>query len=120
MRLQELPQYLEIDLQEALENRFMESEKLYIRFLRKLPASQDFQAMTASAAAADWQETLRKAHNLKGVCANLGLTGLSKSFAGIVSLLRSENFTGTQVREKIAALAPVWEQTLAYINALEE
>ena len=36
MHLQELPQYVAIDIQEALEERFMESEAMYVRFLRKL------------------------------------------------------------------------------------
>lgn len=32
VHLQELPQYVAIDIQEALEERFMESEAMYVRF----------------------------------------------------------------------------------------
>ena len=41
MRLQDLPKFIEINIDEALEERFMESEELYIRFLRKLEAAND-------------------------------------------------------------------------------
>ena len=45
MHLQELPQYVAIDIQEALEERFMESEAMYVRFLRKLLTSDDYKLM---------------------------------------------------------------------------
>ena len=75
MHLQELPQYVAIDIQEALEERFMESEAMYVRFLRKLLTTDDYRLMEEAAAAENWQEVLRYAHNLKGVCATLGLAG---------------------------------------------
>ena len=71
MHLQELPQYVAIDIQEALEERFMESEAMYVRFLRKLLTTDDYRLMEEAAAAENWQEVLRYAHNLKGVC-NVG------------------------------------------------
>ena len=93
MHLQELPQYVAIDIQEALEERFMESEAMYVRFLRKLLTSDDYKLMEEAAEAGNLQEVLRYAHNLKGVCATLGLTGLQAQFADIVSLLRSGDYT---------------------------
>ena len=45
MHLQELPQYVAIDIQEALEERFMESEAMYVRFLRKLLTTDDYRLM---------------------------------------------------------------------------
>lgn len=119
MKLQELPQYIVIDVQNSLEERFMDSEELYARFLRKLPASADFAALQARVAAGDWPEALRLAHNLKGVCANLGLTVMSAAFAGLVQLLRSESFAPQQARECLAAIEPEWEKTLSYIKKLD-
>lgn len=49
MHLQELPQYVAIDIQEALEERFMESEAMYVRFLRKLLTSDDYKLMEEAA-----------------------------------------------------------------------
>mgnify|MGYP000724323535 CR=1 FL=1 len=79
MRLQELPQYVAIDIKEALEERFMDSEAMYVRFLRKLLTTDDYKLMEEAAEAGNWQEVLRYAHNLKGVCATLGLTGCRRS-----------------------------------------
>ena len=45
MQLRELAEYLPINIDEALEERFMESEKLYIRFLRKLLVSEEFNTL---------------------------------------------------------------------------
>lgn len=119
MNLQELPQYVDIDVAGSLEERFMGSEELYVRFLRKLLATADFAALQERAAAEDWPETLRRAHNLKGVCANLGLKDLSAAFAGLVQLLRSEGFLPQQAQSQLAAIVPQWERTLRYIGELE-
>jgi HPt (histidine-containing phosphotransfer) domain-containing protein len=119
VHLQELPQYVAIDIQEALEERFMESEAMYVRFLRKLLTSDDYQLMEEAAEAGNLQEVLRYAHNLKGVCATLGLTGLQAQFADIVSLLRSGDYTLPQLQAKLAAVKNDWQRTLQYIEQLE-
>lgn len=119
MRLQELPQYVAIDIQEALEERFMESEAMYVRFLRKLLTTDDYRLMEEAETAGNRQEVLRYAHNLKGVCATLGLTGLQARFADIVSLLRSEEYTVAQLQEKLSDVRIEWQRTLQYIEQLE-
>ena len=119
MHLQELPQYVAIDIQEALEERFMESEATYVRFLRKLLTTDDYKLMEEAAETGNWQEVLRYAHNLKGVCATLGLTGLQAQFADIVNVLRSEEYTMPQLQEKLAAVKNDWQCTLQYIEKLE-
>ena len=81
MRLKDLSQYIEIDIDEALEERFMDSEELYVRFLRKLAASNDLAVVEDFVAQQNWPEALRKAHNLKGVCGSLGLTKLQEQLA---------------------------------------
>ena len=110
MHLQELPQYVAIDIQEALEERFMESEAMYVRFLRKLLTTDDYRLMEEVAAAENWQE---------GVCATLGLTGLQAQFADIVSMLRSEGYTVPQLQAKLVAVKNDWQRTLQYIEQLE-
>lgn len=119
MHLQELPQYVAIDIQEALEERFMESEAMYVRFLRKLLTTDDYRMMQEAAEAGNWQEVLRYAHNLKGVCATLGLTSLQAQFADIVSLLRSGDYTMPQLQAKLVAVKNDWQRTLQYIEELE-
>lgn len=119
MNLQELPRYISIDVAGSLEDRFMGSEELYVRFLRKLLTTADFAALQERTAAGDWQEALRRAHNLKGVCANLGLTDLSAAFAGLVQLLRSDGFQPQQAQSQLAAIVPQWKKTLRYIGELD-
>ena len=97
MKLCDLNKYIEIDIAEALEERFMESEELYVRFLKKLEAANDLAVVEGFVAEENWPEALRKAHNLKGVCASLGLTRLTAQLAELVKLLRSDGFTKEQV-----------------------
>lgn len=88
-------------------------------FLRKLLTSDDYQLMEEAAEAGNLQEVLRYAHNLKGVCATLGLTGLQAQFADIVSSLRSGDYTLPQLQAKLVAVKNDWQRTLQYIEQLE-
>ena len=120
MKLRDLSQYIEIDIDEALEERFMDSEELYVRFLKKLEAANDLAAVADFAVQQNWPEVLRKAHNLKGVCGSLGLIRLQEQLAQLVKLLRSVGFTQKQVAAQLAEISPEWERTLACIRQLEE
>lgn len=120
MRLTELPQYLNIDVRSCLEERFMNSEELYLRFLRKLLTAQEFKLLEQATAANNWQEAERLAHNLKGVCANLGLTVLQVDFSSLVVLLRCENIEAQQVRQLLEQARLDWYKTLAFIKKLED
>lgn len=120
MQLQDLSQYIEINIAEALEERFMESEELYVRFLKKLEAANDFAVVEGFVVEQNWPEALRKAHNLKGVCGSLGLTKLQAQLAALVKLLRSECFTQAQVQAELNAMRPEWERTINCIRQLED
>ena len=120
MRLKDLSQYIDIDIAEALEERFMDSEELYVRFLRKLEAANDLAVVQGFVTEGNWQEALRKAHNLKGVCGSLGLTKLQGQLAALVKLLRSEGFTAEQVAAQLENIRPEWDKTLACIRKLED
>ena len=120
MHLYDLKKYLDIDIAESMEERFMDEEALYLRFLRKLLATQDFALLEQCVAAANWPEALRKAHNLKGVCANLGLNTLSGRFAALVKLLRSETYTAAQVQDALEAARSEWGNTLQYIEQVQD
>ena len=98
----------------------MDSEDLYVRFLKKLEAANDLAAVADFAAQQNWPEVLRKAHNLKGVCGSLGLIRLQEQLAQLVKLLRSAGFTPEQVAVQLAEIKPEWERTLACIRQLED
>ncbi len=120
MRLQELSRYIDINIAAGLEERFMGSEELYVRFLRKLAASQEMAQLQAAVAAEDWQEALRLAHNLKGVCATLELYRLAATFEAVVMLLRGEVFAPKDVKALLLAVEYEWDKTVKYINKLQE
>ncbi len=120
MILDDLPNYIDINIAKGLEERFMGSEALYVRFLRKLAASQEFAQLQVAVQAANWQEALRLAHNLKGVCATLELGILSATFAAIVTLLRSDSFAPQDVQQQLVAAQGEWDKTLACIEKLQE
>lgn len=97
----------------------MDSEELYVRFLKKLEAANDLVVVENFVAEQNWPEALRKAHNLKGVCGSLGLTKLQGQLAALVKLLRSEGFTAEQVAGQLHVIRPEWERTLDCIHQLE-
>lgn len=119
MKLMDLPAVLDIDVQGSLEERFMESEALYVRFLRKLLADTNVAELQKAFAEENWDEVLRKAHNLKGVCANLGLNSLSGNFAAIVAELRSGCHTAQGIAPLLQRAVVEWNKTTAYIGQLE-
>ncbi len=118
MKLRELQKFINIAIAESLEERFMDSEELYVRFLHKLEAADELAAVEQLIKQENWQEALRRAHNLKGVCGSLGLLTLQEKLAELVKLLRSEGFTKAQAQDMLAAIKPEWEKTLACIRAL--
>lgn len=119
MQLEALPMYLEVNIEEALEERFMGSKTLYIRFLRKLLISEDFVKLQQAIKIKNTEEVLRLAHNLKGVCSNLALEKLTSDFAAVVNLLRQDNFTYDQLDKLIREVQSEWEKTLLCIGELE-
>lgn len=119
MQLKELPSFLEIDIKSSLEDRFMESEALYVRFLKKLLNDTNVVELKQAVDAEDWENAMRKAHNLKGVCANLGLTKLSRDFAAIVAELRSDAYTAQSVGSLLEKALIEWEKTINYIRQLD-
>ena len=58
-----------VDVDEALE-RFMGSEAMLSRFLKKFPADQGFATLTAALEAGDHEGAVNAAHTLKGLCGN--------------------------------------------------
>lgn len=118
MRLWDLPRYIPIQVAESLSDRFMDSEELYVRFLKKLKR-QAFAELKEAASKGDWQLAGEKAHNLKGVTANLGLVRLWELFASLVNLIRGKSFSEREAAALLEVLEAEWEKTLACIDRLD-
>lgn len=73
-------------------------------------------ALENALAAADYEEAFRAAHNLKGVCQNLGLARLAESSSALCETMRD----GRPVVDITPFLEHVREDYRATIQALEE
>lgn len=67
-------------------------------------------------AASDYEEAFRAAHNLKGVCQNLGITRLAESSSELCETMRN----GRPVVDITPLLEKVREDYKITIEALEE
>lgn len=99
-----------VDVDEALE-RFMGSEAMLSRFLKKFPADQGFATLTAALEAGDHEGAVNAAHTLKGLCGNLSIKPLFTGFDRQVALMRAGDWD--------AAAAMVPQLTEDYNRALE-
>lgn len=94
------------------------TEKLVKKFLYKFADTRDMEELKASLAAGDCSTAFRMAHNLKGVCANLGITRLSASSSELCEELRDGNYTD-RVEPLLAAVTADYEETIAAIKRLQ-
>lgn len=78
-----------IDVGSALE-RFMGSDALLERFLKKFVEDANYGALKAALDAGDREGAITASHSLKGVCGNLSMTELFDLFTRQVQLLREE------------------------------
>ncbi|MCR5490564.1 MAG: Hpt domain-containing protein [Bacilli bacterium] len=70
--------------------RCVNKESLYLRLVKTVPAHDGFSKLKEAIAANDLEAGFQAAHGLKGVCANLALTPISKPVEAITELLRAK------------------------------
>ena len=121
MTLQEL--YAEIggDYDQAI--RVLRVEKLLDKHIRKLTKNGVVEQLLAAGKDMDPTQLFETAHAAKGVCANLGLVKLSSAASEIAEEYRPGNprrFTDDEVKEKLAAIAALYQKTADGIQAYEE
>lgn len=66
------------------------SEKLILKFVRRMPEEPTFQMLKDSMESGNIAEAFRAAHTIKGVCLNLGLDALGKSSGDLTEMLRPD------------------------------
>ena len=85
------------------------------RFAIKFLNDPSFQDLTDGLAAQDGEKAFRAAHTLKGVCLNLGFTGLYKVSAELTEVLR-----GRETAESDALYQQVREQYTILTDAIKK
>lgn len=68
--------------------RLMKEERI-VRFLGKFKEDNMLDSLETSVANEAWEEVFRAAHNLKGVCQNLGITRLADSSSELCETVRN-------------------------------
>ena len=93
MNIWDLEKITGADIANTLEERFMGSEELYVRFLKKLLYDESYMQLKDAVQYGDIKGVELKAHTLKGVCATLGLGELDE-----VKLRASVEDAGNKLR----------------------
>lgn len=118
MKIWDLERITDADVATTLEERFMGSEALYVRFLKKLLVDANYGQLKEALVNGDIKGIELKAHTLKGVCATLGLTELSDKFSNIVILVRGGETDEAKLRAHIEDAGSKLRQVLAVIEEL--
>ena len=121
MTLNELYEQIGGDYEQAL--RVLRMDKLIDKHIRKLTNNGVIDKLLAAGAAFDAVQLFESAHAAKGVCGNLGLMKLSNAASEIAEEFRpgsTRKMTDEEVKEKIAAIAALYERTSDGIRAYEE
>ncbi len=121
MTLAELYETIDGDYEKAL--RVLRMDKLIDKHIRKLTNNGVIDKLLAAGAAFDAVQLFESAHAAKGVCGNLGLMKLSNAASEIAEEFRPgsvRKMTDEEVKEKIAAIAALYERTSDGIRAYEE
>lgn len=74
---------------QAIIERFMGDETLYLKFLNMLPQDTNLRKLGDSLRAENLSDAFEAAHTLKGVAGNLALTPLYQAVSAIVEPLRA-------------------------------
>lgn len=121
MTLQELYTLIGGDYEQA--TKIMRRDRLIDRYIRKLSSSQVGESLAAAGEKLDATGMFESAHAMKGVCANLGLVTLSEAASELAEEFRPgtvRKYTDEQVREKLSAIAALYQRTIDGIRQYEQ
>ena len=118
MTLKELYETIDGDYEQAI--HVLKIEKLLDKHIRKVEGHNLVEKLVAAEATHDPAQIFDSAHAMKGVYANLGLTGLSAAAAKIADEFRpgnSRTMSDEQVAEKVHEIEEMFQKALEGIKA---
>lgn len=95
------------------------NEKRVLKYLRKLPETDDCRLMNEAFASGSWEDAFRYSHNLKGVSLNLAVSSLAAAADDLCNTVRN----GPPAVDFSGLLADVnkrYESVVAMIGELDE
>ena len=120
MDLKELYEAIDGDYEQA--TRVLRVEKLIDKHIRRLPNNKVFEEMAAAGQSMDETQLFESAHAMKGLCANLGLMGLSDMASDLAEEFRPGNtrsMSDDEVRERVDQIGALYERTIEGIRQYE-
>lgn len=121
MTLQELYQKIGGDYEQAM--RVLRMEKLLDKHIRKLTKNGVVEQLLAAGESMDPVQLFESAHAVKGVCANLGLTGLADTASEIAEEYRpgsSRRMTDGEIMDRLRRIKELYQLTAEGIQQYEE
>ena len=121
MTLQELYDAIGGSYEQA--TRVLRMDKLIDKHIRKLTKNGIVESLLEEEQTMDPVQLFEKAHAMKGVCSNLGLSRLADAASEIAEEYRTGNsrrLTDEQVKEKLREIAALYERTAEGIRQYEE
>jgi len=121
MTLQELYENIGGDYAQAV--RVLHVEKLIDKHIRKFPKNGVVDAVLSAGKTMDPTALFETTHALKGVSANLGLTGICEVASEITEDFRpgaTRRFTDAEITEKLGKLEELYRKTSESIKQYEE
>lgn len=114
--LRQLAETTNMDVNRTLD-RFLNNEKLFLKFLLKFQKDQTFESLKKNIEAGDTQAAFTCAHTLKGVAGNLGFENLYRPLTTLTEDLRKGELE--KALEKFPELSENYNKTLVSLIQLE-
>lgn len=105
-----------IDVAEALE-RFMGSEALLLKFLRRFPEDENFRLLRQAIVSQDLPRAFEAAHTLKGVAGNLSMKVFYQQVSQLVEHLRAGHLAAAAA--EMAEVEAQYTKITAALSQLE-
>lgn len=106
-----------VEVEDAV-RRFSGNEALYEKFLGRFLKDDTYEKVQKAFAEGNKEEALAAAHTLKGVSANLGLSGLFKICSEMVVRIREDDYEGAA--RLTGELAQAYGEICGVLNQIGE
>ena len=115
--LRQLAEITNMDVDKTLD-RFLNNEKLFLKFLLKFQNDQTFESLESSIEAGDAQTAFSCAHTLKGIAGNLGFDNLYAPLTSLTEILRSGELK--KAAEHMPEISRKYAETISFLKTLTE
>ena len=117
MKLKECYQAMNGDYDDVMER--LPREASIIKFLRRFAENTEFEELKEAAAKQDYKRVFELSHDLKGMAANLGITGFGQLVSGLCEQTRNRQ-PDEEFEAMLAKADAEYQKVLEAISELED